>query len=563
MGRKWWTLIAVSVATFMLLLDITVVNVGLPSIREDLGASFTDLQWVVDSYALSLAALVLSAGSLADRLGRRRVFAAGLGIFSAASLLCALAPDPVFLNLSRALQGVGGAAMFAVSLALIAHEFPAGRERGAAMGVYGATIGGAVAIGPLVGGMLTNSLGWESIFYLNVPVGLAAIVVTSTKLRESRDPNVTRLDWMGVATFSGALFMLVLALLRGNDEGWGSDLIVSLFAGAAALLAAFIAIEHRVSQPMLPLGLFRKPAFIGVQVAAFAISCAMLAQFLYLTLYLQNYLGHTPFESGLRYLPITVAAFVFAPLAGLLLSRLPARVMISAGLAAAGAGLLLMSGITPTSDWTTLLGGFLVAGAGIGLLNPTIADVAVGVVPEEQSGMASGINDTFRQVGISVGIAAWGAVLIDRGVGKVSELTAGTSAATGDYPRELVEAASSGNLDRAIAAVPSPAHDVVADAASQGFLTGLNDILVLGAGLSFAGALLALWLIREREIQRDESRRGLNSADEAAAYATIERPPDPSDADAVDADLVHVWTTALATYTRAAEPGAADGSRQS
>jgi hypothetical protein len=265
----------------------------------------------------------------------------------------------------------------------------------------------------------------------------------------------------------------------------------------------------------------------------------------------------------LRYLPITVAAFVFAPLAGLLLSRLPARVMISAGLAAVGAGLLLMSGITPTSDWTTLLGGFLVAGAGIGLLNPTIADVAVGVVPEEQSGVASGINDTFRQVGIAVGIAAWGAVLIDRGVGKVSELTAGTSAATGDYPRELVEAASSGNLDRAIAAVPSPAHELVADAASQGFLTGLNDILVLGAVLSFAGALLALWLIREREIQRDESGRGLNSADEAAAHATIERPPDSSDADAVDADLVHVWTTALATYPRAAEPGAADGSRQS
>ena len=204
MGRKWWTLIAVSVATFMLLLDITVVNVGLPSIREDLGASFTDLQWVVDAYALSLAALVLSAGSLADRLGRRRVFAAGWAS-SPRHRCCALAPDPVFLNLSRALQGVGGAAMFAVSLALIAHEFPAGRERGAAMGVYGATIGGAVAIGPLVGGMLTDSLGWESIFYLNVPVGLAAIVVTSTKLRESRDPNVTRLDWMGVVTFSGAL----------------------------------------------------------------------------------------------------------------------------------------------------------------------------------------------------------------------------------------------------------------------------------------------------------------------------------------------------------------------
>src|ERR687895_977626 len=255
MERKWWTLIAVSVATFMLLLDITVVNVALPSIREDLGAGFTELQWVVEAYALTLAALVLTAGSLADRLGRRRLFAAGLAIFSAASILCALAPDPTFLNLARALQGVGGAIMFAVSLALIAQEFPAGRERGMAMGVYGATIGGAVAIGPLVGGALTDSLGWESIFYLNVPIGLAAIAVTYLKLRESRDPNATRVDWAGTATFSGALFLLVLALVRGNVEGWGSTLIVSLLAAAALLLTAFIAIERRVKEPMLPLGL--------------------------------------------------------------------------------------------------------------------------------------------------------------------------------------------------------------------------------------------------------------------------------------------------------------------
>src|ERR687897_2082265 len=228
MNRKWWTLLAVSVATFMLLLDITVVNVALPSIRQDLGASFTDLQWVVDAYALTLAALVLTAGSLADRLGRRRLFAAGLGIFSVASLLCALAPDPTFLNLARALQGVCGAVMFAVSLALIAQEFSAGRERGMAMGIYGATIGVAVAIGPLIGGALIDTLGWESIFYLNVPIGLAAIAVTYVKLRESRDPNAKDVDWRGVATFSGALFLLVLALVRGNDEGWGSTLIVSL-----------------------------------------------------------------------------------------------------------------------------------------------------------------------------------------------------------------------------------------------------------------------------------------------------------------------------------------------
>jgi EmrB/QacA subfamily drug resistance transporter len=520
MQRKWWTLIAVSVATFMLLLDITVVNVALPSIREDLGASFADLQWVVDAYALTLAALVLTAGSLADRLGRRRLFAWGLGIFSVASLLCALAPDPTFLNLARAVQGIGGAIMFAVSLALVAQEFPAGRERGTAMGIYGATIGVAVAIGPLVGGALTDGLGWESVFYLNVPVGVAALAVTYLKLRESRDPNATRIDWAGVISFSAALFLLVFALVRGNDEGWGSTLIVSLFAGSAALLAAFVALERRVQEPMLPLALFRRGAFTGVQLAAFAISGSMFALFLYLTLYLQNYLGLSPFETGLRYLPITLASFFVAPIAGAMLSRVPARVMLSVGLGGAGVGLLLMSGIGAGDEWTTLLGGFLVAGAGIGLLNPVIADVALSVVPKEQSGMAAGINDTFRQVGVAVGIAVWGAVFVGRGADKAAEVAAGTPAAVGDRPRELVEAASSGGLDQALATVPPGARDAVANAANQGFLAGMNDVLLLGALLSFAGAVLALWLVREDEIEREQVEPEREAAPDAVPEAT-------------------------------------------
>jgi EmrB/QacA subfamily drug resistance transporter len=503
MACKWWTLTAVSVATFMLLLDITVVNTALPSIEEDLGASFTELQWVIDAYALALAALVLTAGSLADRLGRRRIFAVGLAIFTVASFAIAQAPDPTFLNIARAVQGIGGAAMFAVSLALIAQEFPAGRERGTAMGIYGATIGVAVAVGPLVGGALTDSLGWESIFYLNVPIGIAAILVTFTRLRESRDPNATRVDWGGVITFSGALFLLVLALLRGNEEGWGSTLIVSLLAGAAALLAAFVAIERRVKEPMLPLGLFKRPAFTGVQIAAFAVSGSMFALFLYLTLYLQNYLELSPLEAGLRYLPITLASFFVAPIAGALLSRVPARVMLSIGLLGSGIGLLLMSGIEAGDEWTTLLGGFLVAGAGVGLLNPVIADVALSVVPKEKSGMASGINDTFRQVGIAVGIAAWGAIFLGRGESEVRELAAGTPAATGDRPRELVEASSSGNLDQALGAVPAGSRETVGDAAREGFLAGMNDILVLGGVLAIAGAVLALFLVREREIERE------------------------------------------------------------
>jgi EmrB/QacA subfamily drug resistance transporter len=504
MHRKWWTLFAVSVATFMLLLDITVVNTALPAIQHDLDASFTDLQWVIDAYTLSLAALVLTAGVLADRLGRRRVFAAGLIIFTGASLLAGFAGDPTFLNITRAVQGIGGAIMFAVSLALIAQEFTAGRERGTAMGVYGATIGIAVATGPLVGGALTEWLGWESIFFLNVPIGAAAIAITYTKLRETRDPNASRIDWAGLVTFSTALFLLVLGLLRGNDEGWGSNLIVGLLAGAGVLLAVFLAIETRVKQPMLPLHMFRKPAFTGIQLAAAGVSASMFALFLYLTFYLQGYLGHDPIEAGLRYLPLTVTNFFVAAAAGAFITKVPARVMLAIGLSMTGAALLLMGGLAPTDEWTALLPGFILAGAGIGLINPVIADVAVSVVPKEQSGMAAGINDTFRQVGIAVGIAAWGAIFLGRGADKVEQVLAGTPGATGDRPRQLVEAVSSGNLDTAVANVPAGQRAAVADAAREGFLSGMNEILMLGGLLALAGAVAALWLVRERDIQRVE-----------------------------------------------------------
>jgi EmrB/QacA subfamily drug resistance transporter len=507
MERKWWTLGAVCVATFMLLLDITVVNTALPAIQKDLGGSFADLQWVIDAYALSLAALVLTAGSLADRLGRRRVFAIGLGVFSLASLLCALAPDPTFLNLARALQGVGGAIMFAVSLALVAQEFPAGPERGMAMGIYGATIGIAVAIGPLVGGLLTDGLGWEWVFLINVPIGIAAIAVTYWKLAESSDPNATRIDWGGLLSFSSALFLLVLGLVRGNDEGWGSPAIVLLLVGAGVLLAAFVAIEQRVREPMLPLSLFRRRAFTGVQLSAFAVSGSMFALFLYLTLYLQSYLGYSPIQAGLRYLPITIASFIVAPMAGLALARVQARWLMSAGLALTGVGLLLMGGLGVDSEWTALLAGFVISGIGVGLLNPVIADVALSVVPKERSGMAAGINDTFRQVGIAVGIAAWGAIFLGAGANKTQEVAG--NAISGDEARGLVEATSSGALPQAVGHLPQNVQAKVQSAAEQGFLHGLNEILLLGALLAFAGAAAALWMIREGDIERDGVAEGM------------------------------------------------------
>jgi predicted MFS family arabinose efflux permease len=298
--------------------------------------------------------------------------------------------------------------------------------------------------------------------------------------------------------------MLVLALLRGNDDGWGSPTILALFGAAVAMLVAFAVVEQRVAEPMLPLGLFRNRAFTGVQIAAFAVSASLFALFLYLTLYLQNYLGYSPFQAGLRYLPITLAPFFVAPLAVSLMSRLQARVLMAIGLAGVGGGLLLMSGLTAGSGWTALLPGFLIAGVGVGLLNPVIADVAVSVVPKERSGMAAGINDTFRQVGVAVGVAAWGAIFLGRGADKITTILSGTPAASVGHSRQLLEAASDGRLGTALSAVPHGARAFVEGATREGFLSGMNTILFIGGLIALGGALLALWLVREHQIEREQ-----------------------------------------------------------
>ena len=490
MARKWWTLLVVCVAIFMLLLDITVVNVALPDIQRELGADFSDVQWVIDAYALTLATLLLTAGSLGDRLGRRKVFAAGLVLFTLASLLCGLATSPTFLVLARAVQGVGGAIMFALSLALIAQEFE-GRERGTALGIWGATTGAAVAIGPLVGGVLVETLGWEWIFFVNVPVGAAGLAVTLIKVAESRDPSGGRVDWPGTVTFSTALFALVFALVRGSAEGWGSPLIVGLFAATVILLGAFLFIESRVAAPMFDLSLFRKPAFVGADVAAFALSASMFAMFLYLTLYVQNVLGYSPLEAGLRFLPVTLTSFFVAPISGRLSARVPARLLLGTGLALVGLGLALMTALDPASDWTVLLPGFVLAGAGVGLVNPALASTAIGVVEPRRSGMASGINSTFRQVGIATGIAALGAVFSEQVASRLSE-------SLPRAPGALAEAVTNLGV-RAAAEAPPPLRDATARAAREAFVGGLGDILTIASVTAFAGALLAALLVRRRD----------------------------------------------------------------
>ena len=481
-SERRWTLLAVCLTTFMLLLDITVVVVALPNMQQRFDASLTGLQWVVDAYALTLAALILTAGALADRYGRRLVFMTGVVLFTASSLLCGLAWSIVALDVARALQGIGGAALFATALALIGHEYR-GADRFGALAVWGATVGAAVACGPLVGGLLTDGLGWRWIFYVNVPVGVFAFAVALTRITESRDEGARRTDVRGLVTFSASLFLIVLGILRGNAWGWTSGLILLTLSVGVLLLVLFVALELRQERPMFDVTLFRQRAFVGVSVATFCIAAGMFAMFPYLSIYLQDILGYSPLATGLRFLPLTAFVFLVPLATRRFAARVPLRVMIGVGLALVAAGLALMAGLDAESDWTALLAGFVVGGIGVGIANPALAAGALRVVDPARSGMASGISNTFRLGGVAVGVATLGALLESR-------VAAAFSTTTGDDANELGRAVSSAGL-RAVAGRP----DLVQPAKSA-FTSGLNTVLLTGMALLVVGALSALVFIR-------------------------------------------------------------------
>ncbi len=390
--------------------------------------------------------------------------------------------------------------MFATSLALLSQEFQS-RERGTAFGIWGATVGAAVAIGPLAGGVLTATLGWRWIFFVNLPVGAAALALSAARLRESSDPEHSRLDPPGLVTFSGGVFLLIFALVRGNALGWQSGWILACLVGGSALLVAFLLVEARRERSMFDLTLFRKPAFVGAQLVAFTISAGIFAMFLYLTLYLQNVLGYSPLQAGLRFLPVSVVSFVAAPVAGKLSAHAPPRVLLGVGLGLVALGLLLMHGVDRNSSWLHLLPGFLVSGAGIGMTNPVLASTAIGVVRTERAGMASGINTTFRQVGIATGIAGLGAVFEHHVQTRVADAAARAGASATQSGR-IGRAAASGRVEEALRALPAGARRAVAEAAQVAFVGGLNELFAIGAVVSAAGALLAFALVRRRDFVR-------------------------------------------------------------
>ena len=496
-GNKWWTLVAVCLGTFMLLLDITIVNVALPDIQNALHSSFSDLQWVVDAYALTLAAFLLTAGSLADMFGRRLMYLVGLVIFTAASVLCGFAVSTLMLELSRALQGIGGAVMFAVSLALLADAFR-GQDRGTAFGVWGAVTGLAVAIGPLVGGLLTSGLSWRWIFFVNVPFGVVAVIIATLKVSESRSPQASRPDWIGFVLFTVALASLVYGLIESNEKSFSNSLVLGCFALAALLLIAFAIVELVIKHPMFDLTLFRLPTFSGGSIAAFGISASIFAMLLYLVLYFQDILGYSALATGVRVMVLSGGILVTATVAGRLSSKVPVRLLIGPGLILVGVGLLLMRGLNADSAWTHLIPGMILGGIGVGLVNPPLASTAVGVVPPAKAGMASGINSTFRQVGIATGIALLGTLFSSQVKGDVMRQVARQASLAHQGPK-IAAAVQSGEVSQLIAKLPPQTRQAVAQITRGAFASGLNRILLIAAVIALASGVLSLLLIRGKD----------------------------------------------------------------
>jgi EmrB/QacA subfamily drug resistance transporter len=413
-NRKWWTLGAVAFALFMIMLDNTVVNVALPAIQRGLGADLAQLEWVVNAYALTFAVLMLTGGKLADLLGRRRIFLVGLASFTAASLACGLAATAGQLIAFRALQGAGAALMMPATLAIISAAFPP-RQRGLAFGIWAGVSAMALAIGPLIGGLLTQHIDWSWIFYVNVPVGALAVIAGLVVISESRDTSGEQsLDLPGLLVSGGALFALTFALVEANEYGWTSTLILGLFGAAVAGLALFVWIESRRRAPMLDLSLFRHRTFAGANIVAFLVTLAMFGVFFFMSLFVQRILDYSPVQAGAIFLPMTLLIIFVAPIAGRLSDKIGSRWLMAGGLSLVGISLMLFSGLDTTSGFWDLVPGLVVGGLGMASTMTPMTAAAMGSVPVAKAGVASGVLNTFRQVGGALGIAVMGAILTSR-----------------------------------------------------------------------------------------------------------------------------------------------------
>jgi EmrB/QacA subfamily drug resistance transporter len=409
-NRKWWTLGAMCFALFMIMLDNTVVNVALPSIQKDLGASISGLEWTINGYTLSFAVLLATGGRLGDIFGRRRMFMTGVTIFAVSSATAGFAPSETALVASRVAQGVGAALMMPGTLSIITNAFPP-EERGKALGTWAGVSALALAVGPVLGGFLTEHVSWRAIFYINIPVAIGAVAATLFAVRESRDTSVGRdVDYAGVAVLTAGLTALVLALVEGNSWGWGSTEVIALLAVAAVALPTFVFVENRVKAPMVQFDLLSDRNFLGAVVVALIITFAMMGVFFFLALYMQNILHYSPLEAGVRFLPSTLMIVAIAPISGRLADRFGPRWLIAGGLTLVTASLLVFTQLAVDSTYTDLLPGFMLLGIGIAMTMSPMTTAAMNAVPVQKAGIASGVLSMFRMVGGSLGIAVTGAI---------------------------------------------------------------------------------------------------------------------------------------------------------
>jgi EmrB/QacA subfamily drug resistance transporter len=496
-NAKWWALAAMCFALFMIMLDNTVVNVALPSIQSDLDASIAALEWTINGYTLSFAVLLATGGRLGDILGRRRIFLAGVIVFAASSATAGLAPSTSALVASRIAQGVGAALMMPATLSIITNAFPA-HERGRAIGTWAGVSALALAAGPLLGGFLTEHVSWRAIFYLNLPVAAGAVLATLFAVRESRDESVGReIDWTGTAILTAGLTALVLALVEGNAWGWGSPEIVGLLAGAAILLTAFPAVERRVRAPIVQFEFLRSRDFVGAVLVAFVISFSMLGMFFFMALYIQNILGYSPLEAGVRFLPTTLVIIVVAPIAGRLTDRIGPRPLIVAGLAIVAVSLFLQSLIDVSSTYGDLLFPFVLMGIGIALTMSPMSTAAMNAVAEPKAGLASGLLSMSRMVGGTFGVAALGAVFIARSNSSLTEDLGGIGVSAGAIER-IGEQLGSGGLGAVLSTLPPERAEAAAAAAREAFVESLAGSIRISAAVAAAGAVLAIVLISSR-----------------------------------------------------------------
>ena len=453
--RKWWTLAAVSFGLFMIMLDNTVVNVALPSIQEDLGADLSQLQWIVTGYALTFAALMLIGGKLADAYGRRLIFVIGIVIFTLASLWCGLSDTSEMLIVARIVQGAGAALMNPATLSIISATFPP-KQRGAAIGIWAGVSALALAIGPLVGGLLTEHLSWHWIFFVNVPVGVVAIAASFLLITESKDETHESLDLPGLGTSALGLFALTYGLIEANSYGWTSARIVGSFAVAVISLVSFVIIERRRRFPMLDLTLFRSGTYTGANVSMLLVALSMFGVFFFVSLYMQNVLGYSAVQAGAAFLPMTVLIILIAPIAGKASDRFGSRWLMTIGMVLLGVQLLYFSQLSTTSDFWNLLPGFILGGFGMAMAMTPTAAAATRAVPVHKSGVGSAVLNAMRQVGGSVGIALMGAIVADQASGRPGV---------------------------------------------EGFMAGFERALIVAAVIAFLGSIVAFALVRQEKAE--------------------------------------------------------------